>query len=512
MIVVIGFKNKIMKKLKHIYRLLPGVAFVCLAGLSSCTDLEIQETDSEFIEQMNDGTVSGDPAQLLEAALNDLSFYQGQDNQYSLFQHSSDEMIPPTRGVDWGDNGVWRTLHAHTWDATHEQVLNAWNTLNSRLLRTEEILLTSPTPEQAAQARFLQGFYMWHVLDLYGKVPFRDLNAGFDVLPEIISRPDAIDRAINLIEQSIENLPSAGPGQNTQPTKAAAYAMLTRMYLNRAVYQQPLESAAGPFSHSTEDLENVVRYADLLEEEGYEFEDDYFSIWSTEEDSERILVASQTTGQNRWMMTLHYSQNPSGWNGFTTISELYDSFEDDDPRLGLAATPDSSEFSGIGTGFLRGQQVDDNGELVIDERTSQPLQFTDDVILNGANTNQGIRVIKYHPARSNGYVILRYSMAMLNKAEAMLRMGNNDDALAVINEMREARGGDELDDIDDNSMLEERARETYWEGVRRVDQVRFGTFTDEWTEKPASDPSRVIFPIPQQALDSNPNLEQNPGY
>ncbi len=99
------------------------VAFSFLA-FNSCTDLQIEEIDSIVIESSG-GASAGNPAQLIEAAFNDLSVFTDQGNLYSLFQHPSDEMIPPTRGVDWGDNGVWRTLHAHSWDPTHEQVLNS---------------------------------------------------------------------------------------------------------------------------------------------------------------------------------------------------------------------------------------------------------------------------------------------------------------------------------------------------------------------------------------------------
>ena len=60
--------------------------------------------------------------------------------------------------------------------------------------------------------------------------------------------------------------------------------------------------------------------------------------------------------------------------------------------------------------------------------------------------------------------------------------------------------------------LAERGRELYWEGWRRNDQIRFGTFTNAWTGKQASDDYRVVFPIPQKALDTNPNFTQNAGY
>lgn len=496
-------------KFSNLSKGLFAATFMSMLAFTSCTDLEVEEFDSEIIESSG-GAVAGDPAELVNTAYNNLSAFTDQANLYSLYQHTSDEMIPPTRGVDWGDNGVWRTLHAHTWDPTHAQVLNAWNTLNGNLFGTVEILASNPTAEQAAQARFLQGFYMWHVLDLYGQVPFRDFDQGVDELPRVIPRGEAIEQAISLVESAISDLPSAGPGENIQGTKAAAYSILTRMYLNKAVHTAA--NPAGPFEHAAGDMDKVIEYADLLTAEGYELDDDYFSIWEVGSDKEPILVSNQGSGENRWMMTLHYSQNPSGWNGFTTISDFYNQWDLDDPRFGVDATPDGTEFSGIGVGLLEGQQFMDSGDEVIDTRSQQPLQFSQEVRLAGAPTAQGVRVIKYHPGRSGKYVILRYAESQLNKAEALLRKGDNAGALTTVNALRTVRGGDALGSIDEAGMLAERAFETYWEGLRRIDQVRFGTFADTWTEKTVTDATRVLFPIPQQALDSNPNLVQNEGY
>jgi hypothetical protein len=54
----------------------------------------------------------------------------------------------------------------------------------------------------------------------------------------------------------------------------------------------------------------------------------------------------------------------------------------------------------------------------------------------------------------------------------------------------------------------------YWEGWRRNDQVRFGTFLNGVgpTRPNKSGNERLIFPIPNQQLAVNPNLTQNPGY
>jgi hypothetical protein len=99
------------------------------------------------------------------------------------------------------------------------------------------------------------------------------------------------------------------------------------------------------------------------------------------------------------------------------------------------------------------------------------------------------------------------------KAEAIHRGGTSSEtALGLVNELRQTRGATPLGALTDADLLDERGRELYWEGIRRIDQVRFGTFDDTWSFKDVTESFRVLFPIPQQALDSNPNLQQNEGY
>lgn len=54
--------------------------------------------------------------------------------------------------------------------------------------------------------------------------------------------------------------------------------------------------------------------------------------------------------------------------------------------------------------------------------------------------------------------------------------------------------------------------ELYWEMYRRKAMIRFGKFDLAGTAKPASQPYRRIFPIPQTALDASKDFSQNPGY
>ena len=95
----------------------------------------------------------------------------------------------------------------------------------------------------------------------------------------------------------------------------------------------------------------------------------------------------------------------------------------------------------------------------------------------------------------------------------MLRAGG--DATTMVNDLRTLRGATPLGSVSEADLLAERGRELYIEFWRRNDMLRFGQFTRDWEFKnPESvgDETRNLYPIPINALLSNPNLEQNPGY
>ena len=500
-----------MKILKNL-SLIAGISLAYIG----CTDLEVNEIDSVVTENAQ-GEFSGDAGVLLSSAYNQLETFRNQDGVYSLYDHTSDEMIPPTRGTDWGDNGVWRLLHQQTWDATHSYVLSTWNLMNGRAFLCNQVLASNnpaPTAQQTAEGKFLRAFYMWHVMDLYGQVPFREVNEGVDVDPRVYTRKEAFDFILKDLEDALPDLPSIAPSAtNSQASKAAAATMLARMYLNKGVYMGDVnENNALNITFEQADMDKVIQYCDMVRNEGYALDSSYFNNFTVTAQNEIIFASPQGSPENRYFMTLHYDQNPSGWNGFTTLADFYAKFEDGDIRKGIPSKHDGTEFSGIGHGFLIGQQYDDNGKEITNSRNNRPLAFTPEVPLIGATTEQGIRVIKYHPADKGLYILLRYADVFLMKAEALYRSGNTAEALAVVNELRANRGASTLAALDEATLLDERGRELYWEGIRRVDQIRFGTFTSTWQDKDNTEPFRVLFPIPQQALDSNPNLVQNPGY
>ncbi|MFS4417770.1 RagB/SusD family nutrient uptake outer membrane protein [Maribacter sp. 2307ULW6-5] len=154
-----------------------------------------------------------------------------------------------------------------------------------------------------------------------------------------------------------------------------------------------------------------------------------------------------------------------------------------------------------------------------------------DFSTEGSYHNTGYRCAKYQFSRTspNGtnfssvdLVLMRLAEIYLMRAEAKLRNGDTAGALADVNTVRASRTArpeqtpPPLASIDLEIMLRERGFELYWEGFRRTDQIRFGTYEDSWTEKTSSDVNKRLFPIPQSAVDAASGidgfLEQNQGY
>jgi len=510
-----------------------SLVIMALFVAGACTDLDPINNDSIISEETDEGFVPGNPTELLDGIYNTLTDFKSQENLFSMMSHSSNELIGPTRGVDWGDNGIWRSLHQHTWDAQHLFIRNTWNQLNEKAFRANEVLASSPTPQEAAEAKFLRAWFTWHVLDFWGQVPFREVTDGVDVDPVVLTRAEAVDFALKDLNEAIPDLPSVSPlgFGNGKANKAAAYFLKARILLNKAVYMQPLESAAGPYTFNAADMTEVVNAVDAITAEGYSIDDSYFDIFSggaqkfTTGPTNEIIFAISAEPTERFGMTLHYHMSFSGWNGFTTIASFYDAFEAGDERLGAGPgttgyTFNAADFltpsvthSGMGFGFLIGQQYGDAGNALLD-RSENPLVFTKDIPILGANEIQGVRVLKYHPGTSIGnYIFMRYSEAHLMKAEAILRGGTGSpSATVLVNDLRALRGLGTIGSVTEADLAGEYSKELYWEGIARIHQIRFGTFSSAWEEKDIVDPTKVLFPVPQEALSSNPNLTVNPGY
>jgi len=508
------------------------IALMCgLSLFSGCTLKEklnstlTEEQAQDILQKSTDVTV------LLTTAYRDLNAFQNQDGPFSLQENSSDECLVPTRGADWDDNGVWRVVHAHTWNAEHSQVTSVFNSMLKTVFDATNVMAFNPNPQQTAEAKFIRALAMYTVLDLYGQVPFREVGENLLNPPQVYKGLDAANFIISELESIMTNLPAGTVANAGRANQAAARVLLMKLYLNKGTYG----ANRGTPTFDNADMQKVITNADAIT--GYTLSANYFDNYhydNTTRTTENIFVLKNDldvgNGNNvrsRWYMTLHYSQPPGGWNGFSTLADVYNKFEATDKRR-KDSIIGSSNIHGVTVGLLRGQQYDKNGGLYKDRRNNN-LVYLDDVKLQETDPNTlertGIRVIKY-PIQynasgagvdnaGNDYVIFRYADVMLMKAEALMRQSapNNAAALVLVNQVRTIRSASALAAITLPVLLDERQREFYWDGWRRQDMVRFGTFLAPRTLKPAvSDPKYLWFPIPSTALAVNPNLSQNPGY
>lgn len=548
------------------YKKIFAVAIPLLGMIVGCTKLDQSLKSSLTATQAANALGANGTQLLLNAAYVDLAGpFNGQDQVFSLEENSTDESLVPTRGGDWDDNGVWRVIHNHTWNADHQQVLNVFNNLNKLNFDATNVLSFTPTASQAAQARFLRAYALYYLLDLYGQYPIR--NPGDNLLnaPTVLSGAAAVNFIISELTAALPNLPAStgGTGASTA-TQDAAKVLLMHVYLQRGAF---LNRAAPTFASS--DLDSVIYYGNQIINSGlYSYSSEYFDNFkATNGNSPELIFGYPNTSGNpvnnsgidaRWMMTLHYNsytaQAPNaGWNGFSTMSDFYNTFGVNaggvvpttysmadsvlDSRIGLRKNPNVTPYSGIRPGMLVGQQYDQNGNPLQD-RKGNPLAFTPTIASNMIETGSnlevtGIRVVKYVPDftdptgkyyssnSGNWLVLMRYPDVVLMVAEAYLRKNQTSQALNLVNQLRAARNAPTLTSItlvntsnvdDPTTLLAERGRELYWESYRRTDLIRFGVFLTPWQYKPNDDPKNLVYPIPTQALAANPNLVQNPGY
>ena len=473
-----------------------------------------------------------------------------QENWFAMSEHSTEEIMGPTRGTDWDDFGTWRRLHLHSWGPDHNQITNAWNGLNGALFQTTLVAETASGLERA-EGQFLRSYFRYLVMDLYGQVQTRPATAPASEIPAVLSRADAVDAIITELESAIAALPSYNRTNRAQATKEAAYFLLAKLYLNKAVYKANPATPDGPYTFAAADMNKVIQYCDLVMANSSlmitPYYWDNFKWDNGTRSTENIFVrkngsdARAGNGANLVWQTCqggHYNQRPSGWNGFTTISDFYNSFQTGDVRK-RDTLSGFTELVGSVAGFQVGRafgpvnpsnprQPGSIGDPIgpLFDRAGNALVFTENVSIFFNGEASGIRMIKYplNPSTindggwgsTNEFPFFRLSDAMLMKAEAILRGGTatgGQTAKSLVNTIQTAREGKVDGTVGLNEVLAERGRELYLEGWRRNDLVRFGKFNDPMQERPErSEGFKVVYPIPLIALSSNPNLVQNTGY
>ena len=511
-------------------------AFVLLILAPACTDLtEVPQSaiTPENFYRNEDEVIGGLASVYAQLRTTD-------DQYWNTSEVSSDEMIVPTRGQDWYDNGSWLDLHRQTFTpnspGTLDNLNGAWVNMFQGVARANVVLNGIANTNFASKAtvtselRVLRAWYYFLLMDMFGGVPIA-------TDPSIEARPQASrDSVFRFIENELKaaraDLPTTWPStMNGRVTKGAVDAILASLYLNAQVFTGTVSEAG--IAPGAARWQDALTQANLVINSGvYSLATDASAActptpgcgWRSNftadnYKSPEIIFAVKYLNQsglglNFLMRALHYNQydSPAPWNGFSTLADTYNAFDGADLRRQI---------------FLAGPQVNLVTGQPAKDRQGNPLNFDPNIPdVTAATEGQGVRIAKWpvdpnHVQQDNGndYAFFRLAEMYLIRAEANNELGNTATAITDLNLVRarvfsppkpttavtQAQVRD--------AILNERLFEFTWEGKRRQDLIRANKFTSgTWYAKTTFTPFRVLFPIPQTQIETNPQLKQNPGY
>ncbi|NMH29342.1 RagB/SusD family nutrient uptake outer membrane protein [Flavobacterium sp. SE-s28] len=496
---------------------LTATLFVSALFLFSCTDL-----DEDLYDRVPDTEFGNTPAEvqaLVGGAYSSLRgfndgitiSYPTSEFVFFLNEVSSDECVIPTRGTDWYDGGVYQQLQMHDFRADNPKILSAWRYCYQGIAKINSIIYQverSGLSEEArlpiyAELKAIRAYYYYMLLDMFGNVPlvtdFNDLT-----LPSTSSRQEVY----NFVESEWQNaLPYLASGVvYSKFTKNVVYSLLARLYLNSQAFV------------------GVARWQDCLNMcqnvSGYTLAPDFFQNFATENQTSPEIILSipydskaGTLGNYMSSMSAHYMHRftlsatgdyPWSANGMSAEPGVYSSFTETDRRREC---------------MLIGDQISLATGSVIVMDSGQPLTYTEEIgDFTNALQNEGVRLGKYEMKagetweRDHDLVLVRYAEILMMQAECYVRLGSPDLATPLVQQIATRAGVDMPATIDLDFINKELLREFTFEGHRRTDNIRLGTFFQPNWNQPATEPFKAIFPIPSTVLQANTNLSQNPGY
>jgi starch-binding outer membrane protein, SusD/RagB family len=468
---------------------------------------------------------------------------QGIDEGFSDFfrlfwkaqELSTDEAV-----ISWGDVGI-QDFHNMNWTSNNSFLTGLYYRSMYQITLCNEFIRQSADDqlskrgisgndadnirEFAREARFLRAFQYWVLMDLFGNPPFAtEATVIGGAPPPRISRTDLF----NYIESELKAIESSMPAPHTneygRADKAAAWALLARLYLNAEAYT------------GTPKYTDAITYSKKVIDAGFSLITDY--TWLMRADNN---LNTSNTGE--FIFTINYDGiHTQGYGGTTFLTHAC-----------VGGSMPASSF-GVGGGWSGTRATKNLPQLFpgypnFTTITDKRAQFYTDgqnlEISNVTAFTDGLGVTKYKNIKRDGSLgssqdfsdidmpLFRLSEMYLIYAEGVLRGGTGGDAGTALSYINKMRGRAYANDPSSTSgnitsgqlnldfILDERARELYWEGFRRTDLIRYNKFVEgsylwPWKGGVASGTGvssiRKLYPIPSREINSNKNLIQNPGY
>lgn len=378
--------------------------------------------------------------------------------------------------------GSGRYISQYAFLFSPENTINLWFSAYTSIARANNVLEALPEITDAgdysqaeinkleAEARFLRGFCHFDLVKYYAQSYLFTANASHLGVP-IITKTEIGEPARNTVKEVydfvIEDLNFAAENLDNSKApffanRAAAYALLSRVYLYKGDWANAEIAATAALA----DVPNVYTATDWV------------NSWDEFGADEALFEISNNPASD--------SDVPGGGENYPSLYD-YAGYGD------LVLTEDVVNI--FDPADIRGNIIisDPNGEY-------RCMKYT------GYNGVVGI----------DNFIVIRVSEVYLNRAEARMEQNKGAEALADINMIRTNRGLTALAIVDIDDILLERRKELLLEGHMLFDFTRRGLDVDRGFDCYAEidyvsyGSYLLAFPIPDDEVNANPNLVQNP--
>ena len=455
--------------------------------------------------------------------------------QFYLQVASTDEAI-----IRWSDAGV-PDFHNMSWTPANTFNNAYYNRLGQQIAFANSFIdnaqALASDPEVAyfiAEARFIRAYAYYNVIDAFGKAPLVTSSKA-DLKPAQNTRAELFNFVESELKDLEGKLKAARANEYGRVDVVAAQALLARLYLNAKVYigqdkytdciTYAKKVIASSYSLNTTDANNNGTAYDelfLADNNSNGAQNEFIFLASfdglnTKTYGGTAFIIHGATGGNMNASSLGIND---GWSGLTAPKEFVNKFE-------VSARNSNNEptaWKDKRAMFYTNGQTYENTDLKDFTKSGYAITKFKNITSTGA---AGKDPEKKFP--DTDLPLIRLAEVYLTYAEAVLRGGTGGDratALGYINQLRSRAYGNASGNIADSNLtldfiLDERARELYWEGLRRTDLIRYGKFTGGsylWSFKGGAASGvavpdyRNLYPIPQDARTANENLTQNTGY
>lgn len=542
-------------KFQNIKKLAPAVVLLVSMGLGSCVnDLDVTPIDPNTVTQVGADSIFNKCYANMAMAGNggangdcDIDGLDGGTTGFVRQLFNANELTTDESICAWGDEGI-PAFNFNQYNGSHPMLRGFYYRLYFGVTVCNFYLdnFSDYDATKTAEVRFLRALYYYHLMDCFGNVPFATRMSSEN--PKRIERADLYAWVENELKECSENMSDAKPKTSNESgygraDKAAAWLLMSRLYLNAEVYTNGKVKA----------YDKAAEYAKKVMDSAYELNttgatDSNGKQWSAYQMLFMGDNGESSAAKECILPVLCDGVKTTSWG--TTLFLIAGCYNADMKRYGDQTNGTSENWGGnrarkqlVDKFFPNGDCPDEAGtdEILAAAKDDRACFWSEGHTLHVDNASlftSGYGVTKFVNYYSTGaathnaqfpdadFFLMRKAEAYLTYAEAVTRQSASGnipaDALAAINQVRNRAGAKSLVNGTLDDIIDEWSREFYYEGRRRSDLIRFGYYGGvsdyKWDWKGGAENGTNfsshlnVFAIPTSDLDANSNLIQNDGY